>query len=122
MLKKSIVPYVQKKPNMVLQQDFATAHGAKSTIHFMQQRLPCFLDKSIWLSSSPDLNPLNFSVWGRGVMKDKLNLLKSRIINSLDALKCELIKSWNSLDPDYMWRTINFMVLASKQKVEIWNI
>lgn len=39
--------------------------------------------------------------------------------NSLDALKCELIKSWDSLDPDYMWRTINSKVPASKKQVEI---
>lgn len=104
-LKKAVVPWAQKKPNMIFQQDWAPAHGAKTTINFMQQNLPCFLDKNLWPPNSPDLNPLDFSVWG--VMEDKL---RTRKITSLDALKRELIKIWDSLDTDYLRRTVDSVV------------
>ena len=37
-------------------------------------------------------------------MEDKL---RTRKITSLDALKRELIKIWDSLDPDYLRRTVD---------------
>ena len=43
-----------------LQQDWAPAHGAKTTIKACEELFPGFWGKDIWPSNSPDLNPLDF--------------------------------------------------------------
>ncbi|KHJ96375.1 hypothetical protein OESDEN_03663 [Oesophagostomum dentatum] len=48
---------------LVYQHDWAPSHGAKSTIALCQQLFPGFWGKDLWPSNSPDLNPVDFSVW-----------------------------------------------------------
>lgn len=47
------------------QQDSAPAHKAKSTQVWCQANLPSFISTQEWPSKSPDLNPLDYFVWGR---------------------------------------------------------
>ena len=63
-LEKVVVPLKQKHFNFIFQQDWAPAHGAKTTIHFPETKIGSFLTKDLWPLNSPDLNPLDFSVWG----------------------------------------------------------
>ena len=46
-----------------LQQDSTPSHGSKMTQSFIQAYIPAFDSKDEWSSRSPDLNPLDFSVW-----------------------------------------------------------
>ena len=46
-----------------LQQDWAPAHGAELTVALCNQLFPGAWDKDVWPSNSPDLNPLDFSIW-----------------------------------------------------------
>uniref|UniRef100_A0A8R1EGG0 Paired domain-containing protein n=2 Tax=Caenorhabditis japonica TaxID=281687 RepID=A0A8R1EGG0_CAEJA len=48
----------------ILQQDWAPSHGSRSTLAVLEANFPGFLDKNLWPASSPDLNPMDFSVWG----------------------------------------------------------
>uniref|UniRef100_A0A8R1ITU4 Uncharacterized protein n=1 Tax=Caenorhabditis japonica TaxID=281687 RepID=A0A8R1ITU4_CAEJA len=48
----------------ILQQDWAPSHGSRSTLAVLEAHFPGFLDKNLWPASSPDLNPMDFSVWG----------------------------------------------------------
>uniref|UniRef100_A0A914X8P7 Tc1-like transposase DDE domain-containing protein n=1 Tax=Plectus sambesii TaxID=2011161 RepID=A0A914X8P7_9BILA len=47
-----------------LQQDSAPAHRAKSVQKWCRDRIPDFIAYEDWPSSSPDLNPMDFAVWG----------------------------------------------------------
>uniref|UniRef100_A0A1I7XPL8 DDE_3 domain-containing protein n=1 Tax=Heterorhabditis bacteriophora TaxID=37862 RepID=A0A1I7XPL8_HETBA len=47
--------------NWTFQQDWAPAHGAKTTVELCRQQFPDFSCKDIWPSNSPDLNPMDFS-------------------------------------------------------------
>ncbi|EYC10344.1 hypothetical protein Y032_0056g2689 [Ancylostoma ceylanicum] len=60
---KVVVPWKQKHPNFIIQQDWATAHGAKTTIHFPETKISSFSTKDLWPANSLDLNPLGFSAW-----------------------------------------------------------
>lgn len=104
-LEKVVIPFSRKNPNTIFQQDWAPAHGAKSTLDLMQQKLPHFFTKNDWPSSSPDLNPLDFSVWG--YLEECLRFKK---ITNLDQLKKELIAAWDKLDVNYLRRTVNSMI------------
>lgn len=101
-LDKAVLPWIQKNPNTIFQQDWAPAHGAKSTIAYLEAKVKNYLTKDQWPSNSPDLNPLDFSVWG--YIEERL---RTRKITDLGVLKKALLKEWNDMDPDYLRRTIN---------------
>ena len=75
-LKKAVVPWKQKDPNFIFQQDWAPAHKAKTTIHFLETKIGSFLTKDLWSANSLDLNPLDFSVWG--FMEEQLRSRKCK--------------------------------------------
>ena len=47
----------------VFQQDSAPAHKANNTQNWCRTNLPEFISTSEWPPSSPDLNPLDYSIW-----------------------------------------------------------
>jgi hypothetical protein len=49
-----------------LQQDWAPAHGSRSTLEYLRNRsgIRNFWWKETWPSNSPDLNPLDYGIWG----------------------------------------------------------
>ncbi|EYC23330.1 hypothetical protein Y032_0015g2596 [Ancylostoma ceylanicum] len=95
-----MVPWKQKHPNFIIQQAWATAHGAKTKIYFSETKISSFLTKDLWPLNSLDLNPLDFSVWG--FMEEQL---RSRYVKKL----MDLIEIWNNLDVNYLRRTIDPM-------------
>ena len=46
-----------------LQQDWATSHSAKTTLALCEELFPNIWKKGIWPSNSPDLNPMDYSIW-----------------------------------------------------------
>lgn len=82
--------------NFTFQQDGAPAHGAKITQDWLRQNCPDFIDKDSWPPNSPDMNPLDYHVWGAmSEVFDKLNP-KPRDVAEL---KVALEGIWNNL-PD----------------------
>ena len=65
MLEEDIVPWLQNhygdRP-YVFMQDGASAHTARLVQDFCSRVFPSFWSKQMWPSSSPDLNPMDFSV------------------------------------------------------------
>ena len=45
------------------QQDSAPANTARTTQEWLRANVPDFISTSDWLSSSPDLNPLDYKLW-----------------------------------------------------------
>lgn len=71
----------------VFQQDSAPSHKAKTTQRWLEANLPGFIRSEDWPSSSPDLNPLDYSLW------TELELRACRKSHpNLDSLKRALIK------------------------------
>ena len=92
---------------------WAPAHGAKSTVAFLDAHVPGYLTKDEWPSNSPDLNPLDFSVWG--YLEEKLKVKK---ITTLKKLQQELVKIWDDLDQNYLRRTIDSVIPRLKACVK----
>lgn len=82
----------------VFQQDSAPAHKAKVVQEWLRQNVPNFIPTNEWPASSPDLNPLDFCIWG--YMLGKLTDLKPM---GLDRFKQLLIRIWDSI-PDEVIR------------------
>ena len=49
--------------SFVFQQDGAPAHTSKVTQSWLKEKIPDFLSKDEWPPSSPNLNPMDYSIW-----------------------------------------------------------
>ena len=74
----------------LFQQDGAPAHTAKSTQEWLRTEIPSYISKLEWPPSSPDLNPLDFSLW---------SILESRACSNshrnLEGLRKTLCREWD---------------------------
>jgi len=68
-------------------------HKARETVALVSQGTPDFIPPSLWSSNSPDLNPVDYKVWG---------LLPKRVIQSpvkdMDDLQNRVMQEWDRLD------------------------
>ena len=63
----------------VFQQDSAPAHRARETIKLLQWETPAFISPDQWPLNSPDLNPVDYKIWG--VMQDRVYQKKVKDVN-----------------------------------------
>ena len=88
--------------SFTFQQDGAPAHTATDTQNFLKRELgkKGFWCKKMWPPNSPDLNPLDYSIWNevasRACSKPHPNIQK---------LKATVNRIWKDLDPAYVSRT-----------------
>jgi len=80
--------------DFIFQQDGAPAHTARQAQQFVQSECPEFITKDEWPPNSPDLNPLDYSVWG--LMLESYNKLNPKPTNRAE-LKDALQKIWDAL-------------------------
>ena len=79
----------------VFMQDSAPAHKAKTTQEWLEGHVPSFITAREWPPYSPDLNPMDYYVWGR--LEAVTN---NKEFHSLEALKAAVLKEWDRLDED----------------------
>ncbi|KAI6656176.1 hypothetical protein LOD99_1509 [Oopsacas minuta] len=83
--------------SFVFQQDGAPAHTSNVTQTWLQSNIPCFIEKEQWPPYSPDLNPMDYSVW---------SILESRVCakshKSIDSLKRKLREEWEKIPQDVL--------------------
>jgi len=93
---KDVLPVALKYGNKVFgddwtfQQDGATSHTHNLTQQWCQENFPAFLDKEHWSPNSPDLNPLDYSIWDEFVHQinwDKVQSKKTLIDELKRAVK-----------------------------------
>src|SRR5271165_2778835 len=81
-----------KNGQWTFQQDSAPAHSAKNTQACCTANLPDFIKSSDWPSSSPDLNVMDYAIWG--VLEARVNATVHR---TLDSLKRAVQREWAKL-------------------------
>ena len=66
-----------------------TAHRARETVHLLTRETPDFITPALWPANSPDLNPVDYQIWGK---------LQERVyrsqIRDVDQLMSHLIEEW----------------------------
>jgi len=65
-LKTSLLPECRRlypDNDFVFLQDSTPSHHAKATQSFIRDNTPNFISSQVWTTHSPDLNPLDYSVW-----------------------------------------------------------
>jgi len=76
----------------VFQQDSAPVDRARDTIQLLQRETPDFIGPDLWPPNSPDLSPVDYTIWG--VMQQRV--YESRI-NNVDELKQRLHDVWHGM-------------------------
>ena len=108
LLKKQMLPVMRRiaGDTYVFQQDSAPAHRARETVQLLQQETPQFISPDLWPPNSPDLNPVDYRVWGW--MQERVYKTPVRDTNDL---KQRLIDTWASIPQSVVdeavdqWRT-----------------
>jgi inhibitor of nuclear factor kappa-B kinase subunit alpha len=78
--------------NYTFQQDSASSHRAQRTITFLRQNVPDLISPDEWPPKSPDLNPVDYFVWG--VLQKEVYSVP---IRDLQHLKERILQRWNAL-------------------------
>jgi len=102
-LNSHVLPWIQDNfpdpSEIVFMQDGAPCHTAKSVQKWLRENLN-FWSKEMWPPSSPDLNPLDFSIWAYVQAK----ACKSQHPN-LEAMRIAVSKVWNNMSSSYIKKT-----------------
>lgn len=77
--------------NWTFQQDGATPHTHNLTQQWCQENFHSFIDKEHWPPNSPDLNPLDYSIWDEFAHVMNWNKIKSKK-TLIKELKCAVKK------------------------------
>jgi hypothetical protein len=101
-LQNVVLPWIKRNyrsPDIryIFQQDGAPCHTAKKTQAWLKENLRGFWDKDMWPPNSPDLNPLDFSIWAK-VARDAGKTSHP----NLEALEAAIRKAWRSMKADYI--------------------
>lgn len=91
-----------KNGHWIFQQDSAPAHKAKINQEWCAAQIPEFISSAQWPPSSPDLNPMDYAIWG--ILESKVNVRPHR---SLDSLKSALQREWDNLSMDIVRKSID---------------
>jgi hypothetical protein len=79
------------------QQDGAPCHTANKTQKWLGDNFQNFWPKNFWPPNSPDLNPLDFSIWAYVARK-----ACNKPHPNLESLQADVTAAWNSMTPEYV--------------------
>ncbi|XP_014780575.1 uncharacterized protein LOC106876512 [Octopus bimaculoides] len=102
-LRYQVLPWLKANypdGNYVWTQDGAPAHTARKIQDFRKSNFSKFLESCFWLPSSPDLNPLDYAIWG--VLEHATN---RTLHSNVDSLKDTIKEEWEKLSPEYLRNT-----------------
>ena len=66
-----------------------SAHRAHKTVHLLTHETPDFITPALWPANSPDLNPVDYQIWGR--LQERVYLSQ---IRDVDQPKSHMIEEW----------------------------
>ena len=103
LLNQNLLPAIREisGEHFTFQQDSAPAHRARETVELLRQETPDFISPFLWPPNSPDLNPVDYSIWS--VLQERVYRTQ---INNVTQLKERLIKEWRSFDQRIVDRAV----------------
>src|SRR5207248_9226866 len=83
-------------------EDSASAHRPYNTVEMLLFNTPAFISLTLWPPNSPDLNPVDYKIWG--VLQDRVH--QTRVSDVLE-LKERLIKVWSEFGQEMVDEAID---------------
>ena len=72
----------------------APAHRARETrVEFLKRETPAFITPSLWPPNTPDLNPVDYKIWG--VLQGRVYRTRIKDVNHL---RERLVEEWSRFD------------------------
>jgi len=68
----------------------------------LRRETPAFIAPSVWPPNSPDLNPVDYKIWG--VLQDRVYRTR---IHDVEHLKQRLIEEWRQFDQSIIDSAVN---------------
>jgi len=95
LLAQNLLPAIRQQSGdyYIFQQDGAPSHRAYDTVEMLKRETPAFIPPSLWPPNSPDLNPVDYQIWG--VLQDRVYRTR---IRDVEHLKERLIEEWSLFD------------------------
>ncbi|MCP4281025.1 MAG: hypothetical protein GY776_13610 [Alteromonas sp.] len=89
--------------NWTLQQDGAPSHTARNTLDYLRRENVNFIEPALWPPNSPDLNPVDYAVWG--ALQERV--YHRRQFETVEQLKQAIDKEWRALSQNFINNSIN---------------
>ena len=95
LLAQHLLPSIQSIAGdyFIFQQDSAPSHRARETIAMLTEETPSFITPLLWPPNSPDLNPVDYKIWG--ILQERVYKTRIRDVNHL---RQRLIEEWSKFD------------------------
>ena len=90
--------------DFVFMQDSAPSHRAKATPNFLQDNTPDFINSQEWTPHSPDLNPLDYSVWD--ILQELVDEGRREPFANLKDLQNVIRDKWHDVDDQTVRKAI----------------
>jgi len=68
------------------------AHRSRKTVNILHTDVPAFIEPENWPPNSPDLNPVDYSIWGA-----LQQLVYRQQVRDIEHLKDVLVTSWEQI-------------------------
>lgn len=104
-LNEALLPWAHKmfsSSAWTFQQDSAPSHKARATQEYLTERVPRLISAQEWPLYSPDLNPMDFSIWS--ILEAKVCAKKHQTLGSL---KASLQRAWAALNQNVVRSACN---------------
>jgi len=82
---------------------YLRSHTARDTVRYLQRNNVAFIEPDVWPPNSPDLNPVNYAVWGA---LQQL-VYEHRSFTSVAELKQAIINAWQELSQLFIDRSMS---------------
>jgi len=105
-LEKGLLPDIEAKcgrHKWTLQQDGAPAHMARNTMEYLEKEKIDFIEPDMWPPNSPDLNPVDYAVWGALQQR----VYHGRKFKTVEELKQTIVTEWKNLSQRFIDSCIN---------------
>jgi len=104
LLREHLLPAIRETAGefFVFQQDNAPAHRAHATVEMLRAETPDFISPYLWPPNSPDLNPVDFKIWG---VLDERVYSKGKL-RDVNHLRERLVQEWAKMDQIIVDRAI----------------
>lgn len=125
LLETHVMPWITKEfrnEPYIWQQDGAPCHTARMTQKWLQANMKNYWPKEMWPPNSPDLNPLDFSIWAFVE-----NLSNKRSHGSVASLEASIKLAWTKMSEEYISRVcqsfrrrLEAVIAANGGHIEEW--
>jgi len=94
LLTRNLLPDIKQYSDyFTFQQDGAPAHRARGTVELLKVETPDFIPPNLWPPNSPDLNPVDYKIWG--ILQERVYKISSK---DVDELRRRIAGEWDKLD------------------------